>query len=248
MNKKKTLLYGSRAAALTIVVVLVVLLLNAFTGYFVEQFPQAKLDITPERRYSLSNEAKDYLKSVSTPIKIIALGGQNYDNVMVEMQYVRDTAARMAKQNEMITYEVFELYKDQESMENFLATYVETSEEVVNVFSVILENPENGEFRVATPEVMENAFELNVSYVDFESKVCNAINSLLNGADAETVTIPDKPEYRPELLLGTNPETRQFDEALLGKQMLIFTLIFVIAFPLCAFILSILVFALRRKK
>ena len=248
MDKKKTLVYGSRATALTVVVVLVVLLLNALTGYLVTQFPQAKLDITPERRYSISSEAKDYLKSVSVPVKMIALGGQNYDNIMVEMQYVRDTAARMAKQNELISYEVFELYQDEASMENFLATYVEKSEEPVNVFSVILENPENGEFRVATPEVMENGFELNVSYVNFESKVCNAINSLLNGADAQAITIPNKPEYQPQLLLGTNPETRQFDEALLGKQMLTFTLIFVVVFPLCAFILSILVFVLRRKK
>lgn len=248
MNKKKSLVYGSRATALTVALVLVVVLLNALTGYFTQQFPQARLDITPQRRYSLSSEAKDYLKNISKPVKMIALGGENYDYIMKEMAYVQATTARMAKQNNLISYEVFELYKDEASMQSFLDNYVAKTEDVVNVFSVIVEDPQSGEFRVATPEVMENGFELNVLYSDFESKVVNAIHSLQNGSEAEAVTIPEKPEHRPELLLGTDPETRQFDEALLAKQLLTFTVVFVIAFPLAAFIISILVFVLRRKK
>lgn len=248
MNQKKSLIYGSRATALTVCVVLVVVLLNALTGYFLEQFPQAKLDITPERRYSLSREAKDYLKQISKPVKMIALGGENYDSIVKEMENVQATVKRMAKQNDLISYEVFPLYQDEASMQSFLDNYVEKTEDVVNVFSVIVEDPESGEFRVATPELMENGFELNVSYSDFESRVINAIHSLQNGVEAETVTIPEKPEHRPELLLGTDPETRQFDEALLAKQLLTFTVVFVIAFPLAAFIISILVLILRRKK
>ena len=248
MNKKKSFVYGSRAAALTVAVVLIVVLLNALTGYFVEKFPDAKLDITPERRYSLAGETKDYLKNISKPVKMIALAGQNYDYIMQEMAYVRDTVSRMAHQNDLISYEVFELYRDEASMQNFLDTYVAKSEEPVNVFSVILEDPDTGAFRVATPEVMENGFELNVKYTDFESKVVNAINKLQNGAEAEAVTIPEKPEHHPELLMGTDPETRQFDEALLGKQLLTFTVVFVIAFPLAAFLISIIVFVLRKKK
>lgn len=247
MNQKKTLLYGSRATAWVLLAVFATILLNVFANYFVKAFPQAKLDITPERRYSLSKETKDYLKSVSTPIKLIALGGDAPDYVLQEMNYVQDVVSRMARQNDLISYEVFELYQDDASMEEFYAKYVDNSPEGLSVFSVIAEQ-EDGTFRVASPHLIDNVYTVNVSYTDFESRVVNAIHSLLHGVDAQAVSIPDKPEHHPELMLGVNPETRQADEALLVKQMITFVVVFVIALPLVMFITSIVVLIVKRKK
>lgn len=232
MNTKKSLFYGTRATVLTVIVVAAVILINFAAVIGVNRFPDARLDLTPEKFFTVSKEAKDYLKSVDTDLKFIVLKQeQAAPQILNEMQNLQGTVQRMAAQNDKIQFELFDLATDMAKSEAFIEKYNANMD--LTLVSVVIEKSDT-EFQVVTPEIAPSGEY--VIFTDFESRIANGINRLLNGDTAQEIEIPDKPVYEPGLRLDYE------------KQGPVLTLLFLLVFPLIAFIASVIVFVVRRKK
>ncbi len=248
MNQKRAFLYGARATALTLIVVLAVILLNGLTAYLTKTFPGAKIDLTPQRYYTVSKEAKAYFKSVEQPVKLISLTCIAPAEIQTSMQQISDTVARFASQNDNIVHEVFDLDASQEGTNAFIEKYVSSSDVEMTVFSVVVETMDGASFQVVTPALYEVGFNLYPSYTDFESRIANGIEKLLKGEGAEEISIPEKPSFNPSLYIGVDPNTKQMDEELLTTQLKTMETIFVYVFPAVLFIVCLIVFIVKRKK
>lgn len=248
MNQKKTFLYGARATALTLIVVLVVVLLNGLTAYLTKQFPQAKLDLTPQRYYTVSKEAKTYFKSVDQEVKLIALTCIAPADIQTSMRQIADTTARFAALNDNIHCEVFDLDADMTATQSFIEKYASSPDAEMTVFSVVVETMDGASFEVVTPALYEVGYNLYPSYTDFESRIANGIEKLLKGEGAEEISIPEKPSFNPSLYIGVDPNTKQMDEELLATQLKTMETVFVYVFPAILFLVCLIVFIVKRKK
>lgn len=247
MNRKRSFLYGSRAVALSLLAAVIVIAFNGLTAWLVQQYPQTKLDITPQRYYSVSKEAKAYLRAVDVPLKLMSLRCLAPDEVMQEMAMIAGTVERMAAQNSNITSEVFDLDQDEEATMEFIQKYAADPANEVSIFSVIVEG-EDGSFGIVTPKLNETGYTLYPSYEDFEQRMINGIQQKIHGEDAEEITIPEKPSFNPALHLGVDPITQKVDTDRMMKQVKTLEILFVVVFPLVLFLVAILVFVLKRKK
>lgn len=247
MNRKKTFLYGSRAVALSLLVAILVIALNALTSFLVTQYPHAKLDITPQRYYSVSKDAKSYLKGVDTPVTLTTLTCMAPEDVKKPMDMIGGTMERMAALNDNITYEVFDLDQDEAATNAFIEKYAASSPDGMTVFSIVVEKAD-GTFRVVNPTLLESGYMLFPAFDDLEQQVINGINKVLKGDSAEEITIPKKPTYNQSLRLGIDPDTKQVNMELMEKQVQTLEILFVVVFPLVMFLAGILVFVLKRKK
>ena len=190
MNQKRSFLYGTHAVALSLLVAVIVIALNGLTAFLVERYPQVKLDITPQRYYSISKEAKAYFQAVEVPIKLISLRCMAPDEVMSSMDMIADITSRFASQNPNIICEVFDLDRDEEATNEFLEKYASDPANEVSIFSVLVEG-EDGSFGVVTPKLNETGYMLYPSYEDFEQRMINGINREIHGDSVEEITIPE---------------------------------------------------------
>lgn len=69
--------YGSMSTILTVVVICAVVLLNVVCGILADRFP-LNLDLTKDKKYSLSDKSMDVIKSVDKEIQIVVFGDESF--------------------------------------------------------------------------------------------------------------------------------------------------------------------------
>lgn len=69
--------YGSMSTILTVVVICAVVLLNVVCGILADRFP-LNIDLTKDKKYSLSDKAMDVIKSVDKDVEIVVFGDESF--------------------------------------------------------------------------------------------------------------------------------------------------------------------------
>ena len=84
-NSKK-LRCGINATLITVLFVIVILLVNVFTGMLTEKFPSINIDVTENKQFEITNETKEALKTVTTPVNMkLLVPDNNTDSGITEL-------------------------------------------------------------------------------------------------------------------------------------------------------------------
>ena len=79
MNKK----YKITSSVMVVIVIALVVAFNVFITALTGKFP-VKLDMTPEKVYSITDSTKEYLKSYNTPTEIFILASEAKENMQIK--------------------------------------------------------------------------------------------------------------------------------------------------------------------
>ena len=90
----KTLKHGLMATVLTLVFVAAVVLVNVIATIIFERYPLT-LDLTKEKKYSISEQSEDYIKSIDTDVTVTIFAKE--DNFLALSDYTRQAVEVLKK-------------------------------------------------------------------------------------------------------------------------------------------------------
>ena len=151
MLHNKKFKHGSMSTVMIVVVVVVAILLNIGAGALVDRFPSLNMDLTSDKRLSLSEKSEEVAQNVQNDTKIIFLATQETLENYYGDQATRfiQLAAKLAEVNGKISVE----YVDLEKNPGFLSQYEEADS--LDMLSVIVESPKRHKILSIEGDLME---------------------------------------------------------------------------------------------
>lgn len=118
---KRHLKYGSFATGFTALFIAAVILVNVVTTMLFERFP-ISLDLTGDSIYSISQETKDYISSLTVPVDITIMATEsNFKGISKYTIQCAEMLANYSQYNPLITVR----YKDLLSSPDFVGQYAQ---------------------------------------------------------------------------------------------------------------------------
>lgn len=118
---KRHLKYGSYATGFTVLFIAAVVLVNIVTTMLFERFP-ISLDLTGDSIYSISQETKDYISSLTVPVDITVMATEsNFKGISDYTVQCAEMLSSYSQYNPLITVR----YKDLLSSPDFVGQYAQ---------------------------------------------------------------------------------------------------------------------------
>lgn len=187
---KKRMIHGGISIAISVLLVAIIILLNALLYSFAQKYPMSfKMDITEEGIYTISEEAKEFVK------EFIEAEGAEYtiyfckekDQLDGDGDYVvmvRDFIEVFAAQYDNVKVEYIDIFKNP----SFAKFYTDQSQ-VELLTSHIIVQSNNGQFRQLAPAAFFTTAESTGKVYSFKGEITltNAIIQV-SGEEAPAVT------------------------------------------------------------
>lgn len=158
----KKLKHGSMATVLTVVFIVVLVLVNVVATSLFERFP-LNIDMTSDDSYTISDEAKDYIKNVKKKIKITVLSEESeFTSTSKYIRQSNEILKNIVKSNGNIDLKYVDLLSNPEVKSEY--------EDALSEYDIIVETGENHErTTVVHPQDLvnfssdfENSFQQNM--------------------------------------------------------------------------------------
>lgn len=172
----KKLKHGSMAVAFTAVFIAVLVLINIVATQVFERFPLS-FDMTSNASYSISDETKDYVKSIDKEVKITVLAEKDdFDAQNVYTLQADEVLQKYAQYNSKITIE----YVDFLSNPNVVSQY----DDGLSAYDIIFETTQTGD---DGKEYKRTSVVSPLDLVNFSSDIVSSLSS--SGYTLETMAL-----------------------------------------------------------
>ena len=205
--KKKTnvkqLKHGMMATVLTLVFVAAVVLVNVIATVIFERYPLT-LDLTKEKKYSISEQSEEYVKSIDTDVLVTIFS--NEDNFLALSDYTRqavEVLKKFSQYNDRISYRFVDIDSNPDIVKDYGA-------DTVSVYDIMFEtNP--------TSEVKRTRKVTLVDLLTFNDELLTNLNNY--GMSIETLVTQMGGSVRFLQYYGAYVEASRADEAFTSALM-----------------------------
>ena len=205
--KKKTnvrqLKHGMMATVLTLVFVAAVVLVNVIATVIFERYPLT-LDLTKEKKYSISEQSEEYVKSIDTDVTVTIFSTE--DSFLALSDYTRQAVEVLKKfkqYNDRISYRFVDIDSNPDIVKDYGA-------DTVSVYDIMFEtNP--------TAEVKRTRKVTLVDLLTFSDELLTNLNNY--GMSIETLVAQMGGSVRFLQLYGAYVEASRADEAFTSALM-----------------------------
>ena len=205
--KKKTnvkqLKHGMMATVLTLVFVAAVVLVNVIATVIFERYPLT-LDLTKEKKYSISEQSEEYVKSIDTDVTVTIFSPE--DNFLALSDYTRqavEVLKKFSQYNDRISYRFVDIDSNPDIVKDYGA-------DTVSVYDIMFEtNP--------TSEVKRTRKVTLVDLLTFNDELLTNLNNY--GMSIETLVTQMGGSVRFLQYYGAYVEASRADEAFTSALM-----------------------------